>query len=46
MARAGYERLDARQTLFAHPDAMSAPDPVKPGTGEGAFIAIRGWKPK
>lgn len=46
LADAGFVALEYRQTLFAHPDAMQEPDPVRTGTGEGAFIAVRGWKPE
>ena len=43
---AGFLDLDYRQTLFAHPDQMQAPDPVRPGWGAGAFVVVRGRKPE
>lgn len=45
MRRAGFTDLDARQTLFGDPDAMNDPDPVRPGTGTGGFVVLRGLKP-
>lgn len=39
-----FDNFQFRQTLFSHPDRMSAPDPVKEGYGEGSFVAIRGQK--
>ncbi len=41
---AGFVNLEYRQTLFHHPDHMPTPDPVRPGTGEGAFVVVRGQK--
>ncbi len=46
LADAGFIDLDYRQTLFAHPDQMQAPDPVRPGWGAGAFVVVRGRKPE
>lgn len=46
LAAAGFADLEARQTLFAHPDRMRKPDPVRTGFGAGAFVAIRGRKPE
>lgn len=46
LAAAGFAGLEYRQTLFAHPDRMQTPDPVRPGSGEGAFVAIRVRKPE
>ncbi len=36
----------AHLRAFLQADAMQAPDPVRTGPGEGAFIAVRGWKPE
>lgn len=44
MTRAGFTDLDARQTLFGDPEAMDTPDPVRPGTGEGGFVVLRGLR--
>ncbi len=41
----GFERITTVQTLFHHPTAMTVPDPVEPGYGEGAFVVIRAQKP-
>lgn len=46
LADAGFAALEHRQTLFAHPDAMQEPDPVRTGFGEGAFVVVRGRKPE
>lgn len=46
LADAGFANLEYRHTLFAHPDQMQTPDPVRTGFGEGAFVAIRGRKPE
>ena len=46
LAAAGFTRLEYRQTLFAHPDRMQTPDPVRTGFGAGAFVVIRGRKPE
>ncbi|MGD9780717.1 MAG: methyltransferase domain-containing protein [Kiritimatiellia bacterium] len=46
LAAAGFVDLEYRQTLFAHPDQMQEPDPVRTGFGAGAFVAIRGRKPE
>lgn len=43
---AGFANLEYRQTLFAHPDHMQTPDPVRAGFGAGAFVAIRSRKPE
>ncbi len=43
---AGFTGLETRQTLFSHPDRMTRPDPVRPGSGQGAFVVIRGRKPE
>jgi SAM-dependent methyltransferase len=41
---AGFEHLQARQTLFSNPETMSEPDPVREGSGEGGFVVFRGEK--
>lgn len=46
LADVGFVALEYRQTLFAHPDAMQVPDPVRTGTGEGAFVVVSGHKPE
>lgn len=38
---AGFSIAERRQTIFGDPTALRAPDPVKPGHGEGAFIVFR-----
>lgn len=42
MRTAGFVRIDRRQTLFSNPDALQAPDPVRPGSGDGGFVVLRG----
>ncbi|RKX32064.1 MAG: SAM-dependent methyltransferase [Verrucomicrobia bacterium] len=42
----GFRGLEFRQTLFRHPDRMSAPDPVEKGFGRGGFVAVRAVKEK
>ena len=44
LTEAGFGGLEYRQTLFAHPDKMQAPDPVRSGAGEGSFVVVRGNK--
>ena len=46
LADSGFADLEFRQTLFAHPDHMRTPDPVRTGFGAGAFVAIRSRKPE
>ena len=46
LTQAGLIDLDYRQTLFTHPNQMTAPDPVRPGYGQGAFVAVRARKPE
>lgn len=46
LAGAGFVELEYRQTLFAHPDQMQTPDPVRPGFGAGAFVVVRAQKPE
>lgn len=39
---AGFGNFEFRQTLFRPLGQMEAPDPVKPGHGEGSFVVVRG----
>ncbi|MFB6110005.1 MAG: class I SAM-dependent methyltransferase [Halodesulfurarchaeum sp.] len=39
--QAGFADLETRQTLFSMPDELEEPDPVREGTGEGSFVALR-----
>lgn len=41
---AGFGRPEYRQTLFGHPDKMQDPDPVRRGSGQGAFVVACGRK--
>jgi len=41
---AGFSAFSFRQTLFHHLDEMIAPDPVRPGHGDGSFVVIRADK--
>jgi len=45
LTEAGFEDLQACQTLFSDPKSMTDPDPVSEGYGEGSFVAVRGKKP-
>lgn len=45
MQRAGFEQVTARQTLFDDPASMKEPAPVREGSGNGGFVALRGTKP-
>ncbi|MFW6458487.1 MAG: class I SAM-dependent methyltransferase [Halodesulfurarchaeum sp.] len=38
---AGFDAIERRQTVFTDPETMVDPDPVKHGTGEGSFVALR-----
>jgi SAM-dependent methyltransferase len=42
MRATGFEEFAFRQTLVHPLDEVEDPEPVKPGHGEGAFVAIRG----
>jgi SAM-dependent methyltransferase len=42
---AGFENLQARQTLFGDPEAMTTPHPVRDGMEEGGFVVLRSVKP-
>jgi len=43
--KAGFTQTQTCQTIFCNPDTMSAPDPVREGYGEGAFVVISSLKP-
>lgn len=43
---AGFRHLQSRQTLYGQPGEMSAPDPVREGYGEGAFVVLSALKPE
>jgi SAM-dependent methyltransferase len=45
MRAAGYADLTAVQTLFAAPGDLSDREEVRPGTGEGSFVVLRGTVP-
>jgi SAM-dependent methyltransferase len=42
--RAGFDRFSFVQTLFGDLSSMAAPDPVEPGYGRGAFVALKAEK--
>jgi len=42
---AGFEDLQARQTLFFDPETMTTPHPVRDGMEEGGFVVLRSVKP-
>lgn len=44
LSAAGFGRMEFRQTLIAYPEALQAPDAVRPGYGEGGFVVIRALK--
>ncbi len=37
----GFTSFETRQTVFTFPEEMDEPDPVRPGTGDGSFVALR-----
>lgn len=43
---AGFRHVESRQTLYGPPGEMTAPDPVREGYGEGAFVAVSALKPE
>ena len=45
LARAGMDEPTFAQTVFTFPWEMKAPDPVRPGHGEGSFVVVRASKP-
>jgi SAM-dependent methyltransferase len=42
LTRAGFGGVTSVQTLFRRPAEMEAVDPVAPGSGQGAFVVLRG----
>lgn len=42
---AGFRSPEARQTVFAMPDELAEPDPVREGYGDGSFVALRATLP-
>ena len=42
---AGFEDLQARQTLFSDPETMTTPHPVRDGMEEGGFVVLRSVRP-
>ena len=43
LEQAGFHHFGFVQTIFQNPSEMKAPDPVKPGHGEGAFVVVNGY---
>ena len=41
---AGFTKFVCMQTIFEEPHRMLAPDPARPGHGEGLFVVLRGTK--
>jgi SAM-dependent methyltransferase len=44
LKQAGFDQFEYRQTLFKPLDDMEAPDPVRPGQGEGSFVVVKAVK--
>lgn len=44
LTKTGFENLDYAQTIFVPFNEMDAPDRIRKGFGEGAFVAIRAQK--
>ncbi len=44
LKQAGFQNFVFSQTIFQNPSEMKAPDPVKPGHGDGSFVVIKGMK--
>jgi ubiquinone/menaquinone biosynthesis C-methylase UbiE len=44
LTQAGFATAQVCQTIFSNPDSMNAPDPVRDGYGEGAFVVIHAIK--
>ncbi len=40
LRQACFGKFQTCQTIFSHPDAMTTPDPIKNGHGEGAFVVV------
>lgn len=45
LKNAGFEEVQAWQTLFSDPESMTETDPVREGSGEGGFVSLRGVMP-
>ena len=43
--RAGFENIEAVQTLFGEPGSMDEPDPIEEGWGNGSFVVVSGRAP-
>lgn len=39
-----FTHFQTYQTIFSNPDSMTAPDPVREGYGEGAFVVVQSVK--
>ena len=46
LVEAGFTDLQFWQTLFRHPNAISQPEPVLSGHGQGGFVVVVGSKPE
>ncbi|MFO7870114.1 MAG: methyltransferase domain-containing protein [Kiritimatiellia bacterium] len=46
LSEAGFTDLERRQTVFCHPENMQETHRVEAGYGRGAFVVVRGWKPR
>lgn len=44
LEEANFINFTYRQTIFQNPSALSSPDPLKSGYGEGSFVVVRGEK--
>jgi hypothetical protein len=44
LEKAGFQDLSFTQTVFRNLDEITETEAVKPGYGEGAFVAVRGKK--
>lgn len=42
----GFRQVESRQTIYGTPGRMTAPDPVREGYGEGAFVVLSALKPE
>ncbi len=45
MENAGFTELACTQTVFQEIHRLQAPEPTRPGHGEGLFVVLRGTKP-
>jgi len=44
LRQVGFARIVACQTIFSNPETMNAPDNVRDGYGEGAFVVLSATK--